>query len=108
MSRSTTASPPSRAQRRPQAVREKVVLALGNTEGVSQVDDQMDVQAEAPEATLYTVEKGDSLSKIAKQHYGDPMKYPLIFDANRPMLEDPNLTYPGQVLRIPDPATANK
>ncbi len=81
---------------------------MGNTEGVSQVDDQIDVQAAAPEAILYTVEKGDSLSRIAKQHYGDPMKYPLIFDANRPMLEDPNLIYPGQVLRIPDPATANK
>ena len=54
-----------------------------------------------PEATLYTVVRGDSLSKIAKAHYGDAMKYPVIFEANRPMLSDPDKIYPGQVLRIP-------
>ena len=53
-----------------------------------------------PEATLYTVKPGDSLSKIAKAHYGDPMKYPVIFEANKPMLTDPDKIYPGQVLRI--------
>ena len=84
-----------------QAEREKVVLALGNTEGVARVDDQMEVAAPEAEAKFYTVEKGDSLSKIAKQMYGDAMKYPIIFEANKPMLTDPNLIYPGQVLRIP-------
>ena len=84
-----------------QAVREKVVLALGNTEGVSHVDDQIDVEETAAAARMYTVVKGDSLSKIAKEIYGDAMRYPEIFEANRPMLEDPNLIYPGQVLRIP-------
>lgn len=59
-----------------------------------------DVVAE-PEATLYTVQSGDSLSKIAKVHYGDAMKYPVIFKANQPMLKDPDKIYPGQVLRIP-------
>jgi len=44
---------------------------------------------------------GDTLSKIAKEMYGDAMKYPLIFEANRPMLKDPDHIYPGQVLRIP-------
>ncbi len=84
-----------------QADREKIVLAIGNTEGVARVDDRMEVVAPEPEATFYTVVKGDSLSKIAKAIYGDPMKYPEIFEANKPMLTDPNLIYPGQVLRVP-------
>ncbi|MEM7102457.1 MAG: peptidoglycan-binding protein LysM [Bacteroidota bacterium] len=86
-----------------QADREKVILTLGNVEGVAEVEDHIEVVEEAPlEATFYTVQKGDSLSKIAKAHYGDPMKYPVIFEANKPMLTDPNLIYPGQVLRIPN------
>jgi len=50
---------------------------------------------------MYTVKSGDSLSKIAKAHYGDAMKYPVIFEANKPQLTDPDKIYPGQVLRIP-------
>jgi nucleoid-associated protein YgaU len=84
-----------------QAEREKVVLALGNTEGVARVDDRLETSEAAAEAQFYTVKKGDSLSKIAKEYYGDVMKYTEIFEANKPMLEDPNLIYPGQVLRIP-------
>lgn len=84
-----------------QEVREKVVLLAGNTRGVAQVDDRMSVADPKPEATMYTVKSGDSLSKIAKQHYGDAMKYTVIFEANKPMLKDPNKIYPGQVLRIP-------
>jgi nucleoid-associated protein YgaU len=84
-----------------QADREKLVLVLGNTRGISRVDDQLDVETPEPESVFHTVEKGDSLSKIAKAHYGDAMKYPVIFEANRPMLEDPDKIYPGQVLRIP-------
>ena len=49
----------------------------------------------------YTIAKGDTLSKIAKTVYGDMMKYPIIFEANKPMLTDPDKIYPGQVLRIP-------
>jgi nucleoid-associated protein YgaU len=84
--------------------REKVVLAVGNTAGIARVDDQIEVVKKEPEATFYTVVKGDSLSKIAKAQYGDAMKYPIIFEANRPMLKDPDLIYPGQVLRIPPQA----
>ncbi len=84
-----------------QATREKVVLAVGNTAGVARVDDRMEVAESAPEATLYTVVSGDTLSKIAKAHYGDARKYPLIFEANRPVLKDPDKIYVGQVLRIP-------
>ena len=84
-----------------QAEREKVILALGNVEGIDCVDDQISVPNTEPEAVFYTVEKGDSLSKIAKAHYGNAMKYPVIFEANKPMLTDPDKIYPGQVLRIP-------
>lgn len=84
-----------------QAEAEKVVLAVGNTKGVAQVDSRLTVVEPAPEASMYTVQSGDSLSKIAKQYYGDPMKYPAIFEANQPMLSDPDKIYPGQVLRIP-------
>ena len=84
-----------------QANREKVILALGNVGGVASVDDRLVVVKEQPEAEFYTVKRGDSLSKIAKRFYGDPMKYKKIFEANKPMLKDPNLIYPGQVLRIP-------
>jgi len=84
-----------------QAEREKVILALGNVEGIDCVDDQLTVPEPQPEAVFYTVVKGDSLSKIAKAHYGNAMRYPLIFEANKPMLKDPDKIYPGQVLRIP-------
>jgi nucleoid-associated protein YgaU len=50
---------------------------------------------------FYTVKPGDSLSKIAKAQYGNAMQYPAIFEANKPMLTDPDKIYPGQVLRIP-------
>ena len=84
-----------------QAVREKAVLAAGNTEGIAKVDDRITVEKPEPPAQFYTVVRGDSLSKIAKHHYGDAMKYPVIFEANKPMLKDPDRIYPGQVLRIP-------
>jgi nucleoid-associated protein YgaU len=81
--------------------REKIVLLVGNVEGIGSVDDQLKVQTPQPEATFYEVKKGDTLSKIAKQFYGDANKYPVIFEANRPMLKDPDEIYPGQRLRIP-------
>lgn len=84
-----------------QEEKEKVILALGNVTGVATVDDRINVENPKPESTFYEVKSGDSLSKIAKSHYGDPMKYPLIFEANKPMLTDPDKIYPGQVLRIP-------
>ena len=88
-----------------QPEREKLILAIGNTPGVGQVDDQLTVSAPAtPSATLYTVKHGDTLSAIAKTYYKDGSKYPRIFEANRPMLGDPNKIYPGQVLRIPPQA----
>jgi nucleoid-associated protein YgaU len=85
-----------------QADREKVVLALGNVEGVARVDDGgLEVTSPGGAARMYTVQKGDTLSKIAKEHYGDANKYQAIFEANRPMLAHPDKIYPGQVLRVP-------
>ena len=84
-----------------QETREKVVLVIGNTEGIASVDDRMTVEIEEPKAQFHTVVSGDYLSKIAKKYYGDALKYPVIFDANKPMLTHPDKIYPGQVLRIP-------
>ena len=84
-----------------QETREKVVLLVGNVQGVGQVDDQLQVAQPASEARFYTVKRGDTLSKIAQAHYGDATQYPRIFEANRPLLRDPDEIYPGQTLRIP-------
>lgn len=84
-----------------QTTREKVILVVGNVEGISQVEDNMEVDKKEPESVFHTVERGDSLSKIAKEHYGSANKYQIIFEANKPMLTDPDKIYPGQVLRIP-------
>lgn len=84
-----------------QATKEKVILVVGNTNGIAQVDDQMEVEIQEPEAIFHTVVSGDTLSKIAKKVYGNAMKYPVIFEANKPMLTHPDKIYPGQVLRIP-------
>lgn len=84
----------------------KILVAAGNIEGISDVEDNLIIKEQepvevAPEKMFYEVKKGDSLSKIAKAVYGDAMKYPVIFEANKPMLKDPNLIYPGQKLVIP-------
>lgn len=84
-----------------QEEKEKVVLTVGNINGIAKVDDQLTVEKEGTQADFYTVKEGDTLSKIAKAHYGDPNKYHQIFEANRPMLDDPDKIYPGQTLRIP-------
>ena len=90
-----------------QADREKIVLLVGNHEGIGSVDDNMTVAKQEPEGQYYEVKKGDTLSKIAKEHYGDANKYPVIFEANKPMLKDPDEIYPGQRLRIPAQAAVH-
>ena len=84
-----------------QATKEKVVLVVGNSNGIATVDDQMTVEHVEPEAQFHTVVSGDTLGKIAKNFYGNAMKYPEIFEATKPMLSHPDKIYPGQVLRIP-------
>jgi nucleoid-associated protein YgaU len=84
-----------------QAEREKVILAVGNVRGIAHVDDRLEAVKKEPEAQMHTVVSGDTLSKIAKKYYGNANLYPKIFEANKPMLKDPDKIYPGQVLRIP-------
>lgn len=80
---------------------EKIALAVGNVAGVNAVDNLMRVTVSEPPSQFHTVVAGDSLSKIAGKYYGDVQKYNVIFEANKPMLSDPDKIYPGQVLRIP-------
>jgi len=111
--------------------KEKLIVAAGNISGVEKVDDRLKLVAagsgtqapevsvnlppaediddptepsaeESPNSQFYTVQSGDTLGAIAKRVYGDAGKYPVIFEANRPMLTDPDKIYPGQVLRIPN------
>ena len=84
-----------------QATKEKIILATGNVHGIAAVDDNMTVDLSQPASQYYTVVKGDTLSKIAKEFYGDANSYQKIFEANKPMLTHPDKIYPGQNLRIP-------
>ena len=84
-----------------QAIKEKVTLCCGNVSNVTAVDNQMTVTTPEPEAQYHDVVRGDTLSAIAKKYYGDANKYPVIFEANKPMLTHPDKIYPGQKLRIP-------
>ncbi len=87
-----------------EADREKVILAVGNVDGVAKVDEELDVESEAKtadNAEFHTVQSGDTLWKISERVYGDGNRYMEIFEANKPMLSDPDKIYPGQVLRIP-------
>ncbi|MDA3062276.1 MULTISPECIES: peptidoglycan-binding protein LysM [unclassified Campylobacter] len=78
---------------------EKAALIAGNVNGISSVE--IEGVNEDSEENYYTIVKGDNLSKIAKKFYGDANKYPVIFEANREVIKDANLIYPGQKIRIP-------
>ena len=104
-------------QAKTQMAREKAVLLAGNHDGVDRVDDGRTVvaqttaqqvaatqqaQAAAPQqATFYQIKSGDSLSKIAKEKYGDANAWHDLFEANREVIGDPDKIYPGQTIRIP-------
>jgi nucleoid-associated protein YgaU len=83
---------------------EKLILAVGNIEGIAKVEADLPDEPQAKDPVFHTVEKGDTLSAIAKKYLGNANKYHAIFEANRPMLSDPDKIYPGQMLRIPDAA----
>lgn len=89
-----------------QSTSEKVALCCGNTKNIKNVNNKLTVaEAGGAESTFYDVVAGDTLSKIAKVCYGDASQYPLIFEANKPMLTSPDKIYPGQKLRIPPKPT---
>ena len=98
---STTSEVTVRGLAPDQQTREKIVSCCGNVDGVVKVNDELTVLETIEPAQFYTVVKGDNLSKISKEYYGTPNKYPLIFEANKPMLTHPDKIYPGQMLRIP-------
>jgi nucleoid-associated protein YgaU len=84
---------------------QKAVLLAGNVHGVSGVNiSGLKVPAPTPveeKVEYYVIQKGDTLSKIAKQYYGDANKYPVIFEANREVIKNADLIFPGQKIRIP-------
>ena len=102
-----------------QAAAEKAVLIAGNVDGVRQVnDDGLAVAGQAPvtgtmgknpdvakapkaEPRFYDIKSGDTLSKIAKQYYGDANQWQRLFEANREVIGDPDKIYPGQRIRVP-------
>ena len=91
------------------AAKQKAVLLAGNLKGVEKVNDDglqikpkpVEVKEPEPEFTFYTIVSGDSLSKIAKKYYGNAAKWPTLFEANKEVIENPDLIYPGQVIRVP-------
>ncbi len=82
---------------------QRAVVIAGNIEGIDTVDDKIDTPEEVAQLvkTYYEVKAGDTLSQIAQDIYGDAQAYNVIFEANRPMLSDPDKIYVGQVLIIP-------
>ncbi|MCR8933652.1 MULTISPECIES: peptidoglycan-binding protein LysM [Pseudomonas] len=85
-----------------QEEKEKILLAVGNIQGVGSVDDQITVTGPVVVAAEFVeVKAGDTLSAISLRVYGNANQYQKIFDANKPMLKDVNKIYPGQKLRIP-------
>jgi len=81
---------------------EKAVLMAGNVQGVTQVKiDGLQAPPVQAKVEYYVIKPGDTLSAIAKQFYGKANDYPKIFEANREVIKDANLIYPGQKIRIP-------
>jgi nucleoid-associated protein YgaU len=83
---------------------EKIILSLGNTIGIAEVDTSgLQIQQPGSESKMYTVKKGDTLWKIAEEHYGKGQgaKHTEIVKANTPPVKNPDLIQPGWVLRIP-------
>jgi nucleoid-associated protein YgaU len=84
-----------------QEEKEKIILAVGNVAGVAKVEEKLETPEPAAEPVFHTVVKGDNLWKISANTLGKGTRYMEIFEANKPMLKDPDKIYPGQVLRIP-------
>ena len=84
-----------------QEMKEKIILAVGNVEGVGEVEDGIETSDDVAASEFHTVVSGDTLWAISKRYYNKGSRYKEIFEANRPMLKHPDKIYVGQVLRIP-------
>ncbi|MEC6907946.1 peptidoglycan-binding protein LysM [Photobacterium piscicola] len=82
------------------AAREKVILMAGNTQGIASVVDNISAPEETSSVTYYVVEEGDSLWKIAEKTLGNGAKYEQIFEENKEVIQNPDLIFAGQKLRI--------
>ncbi len=81
---------------------EKVILMAGNAMGIEEVRaEEVTAPTQTVEVQYYQIQKGDSLWKIAKEFYGNGNDYPKIFEANKEVIKDPDLIFPGQQIRIP-------
>ena len=81
---------------------QKAILMAGNVMGVGEVKVAGVAPTSVDDGTqYYLIKSGDTLSAVAKQFYGDANKHPKIFEANREVIKDPNLIFPGQKIRIP-------
>lgn len=95
------------------ATKERVETLVNKVKGVKTVDTKgINVKKEqpapaaaaktaAPAAQTYTIKSGDTLSKIAREHYGDANQWNRIFEANKDVISDPDKIYPGQTITIP-------
>ena len=90
-----------------QEMKEKIILAVGNVEGVGEVEDGIETDDDGMASQFHTVVSGDTLWAISKTYYGKGGRYMEIFEANKPMLKHPDKIYVGQVLRIPADSTAS-
>ena len=85
-----------------QATKEKVLLCCGNVAGVAAVNDMLtvvDARARGAVATPWSA--ATTCRRSPRSSTATPNKYPVIFEANKPMLTHPDKIYPGQMLRIP-------
>jgi nucleoid-associated protein YgaU len=82
--------------------KEKAILMVGNLQGVKEVlADNLSAPAASVKVEYYVIKSGDTLSAIAQKYYGKGSAYPRIFEANREVIKNPDLIYPGQKIRIP-------
>jgi nucleoid-associated protein YgaU len=83
------------------AGKEKPKADFSNVQSGSSTTDPV-VPREAPSSSrTYTIQKGDTLSGIAKREYGNASEWRAIYEANRDVIKDPDLIYPGQTINIP-------